>query len=233
MAFLSVITREGLPPMSAWFLLTIAAVVVTLQAPPASAVAADPPPDRVAATLADVDEDFAFQGEYYGDVRAVDGRRVVFGLQVVALGDGRFSALGYQGGLPGNGWDRENFITWNGSRQADVLTFRGERGTVIISQGRGRVIDSAGVAVDVCGKCTASAPRSARRLHRAPSCSSTARVLPSSNKDDDRRGLARAGCRDQVARAGLSVAPRIPNALHAVRARAGAWQQWCVHSAAL
>ena len=133
--------------MSAWFLLTIAAVVVTLQAPPASAVAADPPPDLVADTLADVDEDFAFQGEYYGDVRAVDGRRVVFGLQVVALGDGRFSALGYQGGLPGNGWDRENFITWNGSRQADVLTFRGERGTVIISQGRGRVIDSAGVAV--------------------------------------------------------------------------------------
>ena len=130
--------------MPAWLLLTTAAVLVTLQTPSASAVAADPPPDLVATTLAEVDEDFAFQGEYYGDVRAVDGRRVVFGLQVAALGDGRFSALGYQGGLPGSGWDQENVIPWTGARQADVLTFRGERGTVIIRQERGRVIDSTG-----------------------------------------------------------------------------------------
>ena len=74
--------------------------------------------------LTEVDEDFAYQGEYLGAVRAVDGTSVPFGLQVVALGAGRFSALGYQGGLPGNGWDRETMIAWDGRRQADVLGFR-------------------------------------------------------------------------------------------------------------
>ena len=133
--------------MSAWFLLATAAVLVTPQTPPAAAVATDPPRNFVATKLSEVDEDFAFQGEYVGDVRAVDGRSVVFGLQVVALGEGQFSALGYQGGLPGNGWDQENLIPWNGARQADVLTFNGPRGTVIIQRGSGRVSDSAGVEV--------------------------------------------------------------------------------------
>jgi hypothetical protein len=133
--------------MSASLCLAAMAVFVTGQAPPAAAVATDPPRNFVAATLAEVDEDFAFQGEYLGDVRAVDGRSVVFGLQVVALGDGQFSALGYQGGLPGNGWDQENMIPWNGSRQADTLTFNGLRGTVTIQRGGGRVIDSAGMEV--------------------------------------------------------------------------------------
>ena len=85
--------------------------------PPATGViiAAESPRALVATELTEVDEDFAFQGEYLGDVRAVDGRRVAFGLQVVALGNGRFSALGYQGGLPGNGWDQENLIAWDRS----------------------------------------------------------------------------------------------------------------------
>ncbi len=104
--------------------------------------------ELVATAVSQVDDDFAFQGEYLGQVRAVDGRRVEFGVQVVALGDGAFSALGYQDGLPGNGWDREAPIAWQGAREGDLLTFHGVRGTLIIERGRaGRVIDSAGVEV--------------------------------------------------------------------------------------
>lgn len=40
-------------------------------------------------------EDFAIQGEYKGDNRA---------LQVVALGEGEFSIVIFEGGLPGDGW---------------------------------------------------------------------------------------------------------------------------------
>jgi hypothetical protein len=51
--------------------------------------------------------DFGIQGEYVGDVRA-DGRRdLAHGLQVVALGEGRFKFVVHRGGLPGAGWDGE------------------------------------------------------------------------------------------------------------------------------
>src|SRR5690242_3327865 len=50
------------------------------------------------------DADFPFQGEYIGTVRSDDGELKV-GLQVIALGEGKFRAVGYHGGLPGDGWD--------------------------------------------------------------------------------------------------------------------------------
>ncbi len=43
------------------------------------------------------DPDFSVQGEYRGPKRA---------MQVIALGDGEFEAVIYQGGLPGDGWDK-------------------------------------------------------------------------------------------------------------------------------
>lgn len=43
------------------------------------------------------DPDFAVQGEYVGKKR---------GVQVVALGDGRFYVSTFKGGLPGAGWDK-------------------------------------------------------------------------------------------------------------------------------
>ncbi|HVJ45217.1 MAG TPA: DUF1080 domain-containing protein [Luteolibacter sp.] len=46
------------------------------------------------------DEDFPFQGEYAGG----EGEGKI-GVQVIALGNGEFEAVGYTGGLPGAGWD--------------------------------------------------------------------------------------------------------------------------------
>lgn len=50
---------------------------------------------------ADAGPDFPFQGEYGGKL----GERM-WGVQVVALGEGKFDVVGYQGGLPGEGWQR-------------------------------------------------------------------------------------------------------------------------------
>lgn len=55
--------------------------------------------------LAHVGADYHLQGEYSGWVVFSDGYRRMVGLQVVALGDGKFDALWHQGGLPGNGYD--------------------------------------------------------------------------------------------------------------------------------
>lgn len=49
---------------------------------------------------AKVDADYAVQGEYAGKLAGKDA-----GVQVVALGGGKFDAVLYAGGLPGAGWD--------------------------------------------------------------------------------------------------------------------------------
>lgn len=49
--------------------------------------------------------DFEVQGEYVGEISTEDGPGA-FGVQVLALGDGKFKAVAYHGGLPGEGWMR-------------------------------------------------------------------------------------------------------------------------------
>ena len=46
-----------------------------------------------------------FRGEYTGTYFD-DGEKIPYGLQIFALGDGRFRAVGYNGGLPGAGFKK-------------------------------------------------------------------------------------------------------------------------------
>ncbi len=80
--------------------LLLAAALLPLPA----VLAADPPPAAkstplVAIDRQHVDADFAFQGEYTGKL---DDKPA--GIQIVALGGGKFDAVLYRGGLPGAGW---------------------------------------------------------------------------------------------------------------------------------
>src|SRR4029079_12322807 len=47
--------------------------------------------------------DYKLQGEYVGELDSDEGKRKI-AIQVVALGDRKFRAVAYLGGLPGDGW---------------------------------------------------------------------------------------------------------------------------------
>jgi hypothetical protein len=51
--------------------------------------------------------DFEAQGEYLAEMER-DGEKRKIGVQVIALGKGEFEAVVYPGGLPGDGWTRDD-----------------------------------------------------------------------------------------------------------------------------
>ncbi len=92
-------------------------------------VAAAPAQEKtpVASNLSQVDDDYAFQGEYVGQIETPEGVIVKFGAQVVAQGNGEFLSVGYVGGLPGAGWKRgDKKYPAIGTRADDVVTLMRE-----------------------------------------------------------------------------------------------------------
>jgi 3-keto-disaccharide hydrolase len=71
-----------------------------------SVAPAEPKKGPVATRLSDVDDDYAFGGEYVGQIENSEGTQVKMAAQVVARGKGEFLIVGYVGGLPGDGWKR-------------------------------------------------------------------------------------------------------------------------------
>lgn len=53
----------------------------------------------------DAGPSFAIQGEYTGTLKCDDGKDCKWGVQVIAFKDGKFRAVSYKGGLPGDGWN--------------------------------------------------------------------------------------------------------------------------------
>ena len=80
--------------------------------------AAAPTGNPAYADPATVDADFPFQGEYAGTINH-DGQPLPFGVQVIALGDGKFDIVAYPGGLPGDGWTPPAKITGKGTREGE------------------------------------------------------------------------------------------------------------------
>lgn len=74
--------------------------------------------------LANVDEDFAYQGEYVGKVSAGRQKGQSIGLQVIARGNGQFDATFLAGGLPGAGWDGFSQTSLQGIRADEQLLLK-------------------------------------------------------------------------------------------------------------
>jgi len=91
--------------------------------------------------------DFAIQGEYLGEVKDDEGTRKS-GVQVIALGGGKFQAVGYPGGLPGAGWTkRSRPDAAEGTLKDGSVTFENDEGQGTIKDGVLTVFDKSGKAI--------------------------------------------------------------------------------------
>lgn len=105
------------------------------------------------------DEDFPFQGEYVGQIGSGSESRK-FGLQIIAIGNGKFRAVGYTGGLPGDGWDGEapNRVEELGERSDNTVTFNSKYGRGMIRNEMMAVFDAQGVQRGELQKVTRQSP---------------------------------------------------------------------------
>jgi hypothetical protein len=88
--------------------------------------------------------DYPFQGEYAGYVY-IPGRGQEFaGLQIIALGNGKFDAVAYRGGLPGNGWDRSGNKKLAGEVENGTLTLTGPEDRLLVANNWAVAVDSSG-----------------------------------------------------------------------------------------
>jgi hypothetical protein len=88
--------------------------------------------------------DYFLQGEYAG-WKFSPGRGYAYsGLQVVALGEGRFEAVEYRGGLPGNGWDRSSKEKFSGGLNGGHAELDGSAGRYIVTGAMAVAVDATG-----------------------------------------------------------------------------------------
>ena len=89
------------------------------------------------------DPDYKIQGEYSGKMKSPDdGQEIKLGVQIVALGEGKFQAVAYPGGLPGDGWDGANKLETEGELKDGVAVFPGEHARGEIKNGQLRVLST-------------------------------------------------------------------------------------------
>lgn len=99
----------------------------------------------VAARAADKQESFTdpeqagpgyqLQGEYVGGFDIGDGVATMFGMQMIDLGGGKFDAVGYFGGLPGQGWDGFTKIQSSGELKDGAVELSANEGSATVKDG--------------------------------------------------------------------------------------------------
>lgn len=106
---------------------------------------------KVSVTEEQAGPDFKVQGEYSGKL---DNGESKLGIQVIALGDGKFRAVAYPGGLPGDGWDQnEAKFEVEGATADGVTRFvNPEKGTGEIKDGKITIKDKDGNQVGVLSR---------------------------------------------------------------------------------
>jgi hypothetical protein len=109
-----------------------------------TARAADPTEADPAAADAAPDPDLALQGEFVGPVSSSPSEKQQWGLQVRPVGDGRFEAIQYPGGLPGEPSHRPSPVTLVGKRCENFLVLSGGPWAVFVEPDHCMLVDREG-----------------------------------------------------------------------------------------
>ncbi len=100
--------------------------------------------DDVFLTVEEAGPDYAIQGEYAGELKH-DGNAMKLGMQVIALGDHKFDAVAYPGGLPGDGWvGGEKFPASGSTKDGETKIVADEHGYAIIKDGEALLYSKSG-----------------------------------------------------------------------------------------
>lgn len=100
--------------------------------------------------------DYKLQGEYQGTLQA-DGSR--WGAHVIALGDDKFEAVGYAGGLPGDGWSKGDEVNRvEGEIKGDIALFDADNFQLHVSGGKMKVVSADGEQLGVLERVERKSP---------------------------------------------------------------------------
>lgn len=103
------------------------------------------------------DADYLFQGEYTGEITS-NGEKTKLGIQVIAQGGGKFHAVGFVGGLPGDGWPGTEKKEADGQVKDGVLVIKSEHAELVIKNSIASVHDLSGNLIAECKKIVRESP---------------------------------------------------------------------------
>ena len=99
-----------------------------------STEAPKPPPPKAYINEAEAGPDFKIQGEYFGE-----SGDTKIGIQVIALGKEGFRAVGFGGGLPGDGADLTSKKEATGKWEGDAVKFTTNTGSTLVIDKSGQL----------------------------------------------------------------------------------------------
>ena len=101
--------------------------------------------------------DFAVQGDWVGTA-PYKGKDVKYGVQIIALGDGKFHGVGYYGGLPSDGWDTKTKLEADGQTQDGVTVFKRNDSTSTYKDGEVTIRNNEGKVLCIFHKVQRTSP---------------------------------------------------------------------------
>ncbi|MCA9246685.1 MAG: DUF1080 domain-containing protein [Planctomycetales bacterium] len=108
-------------------------------------------------SAAEAGEDFAFQGEYVGEIEK-EGQASPWGGNLIALGEGKFRAVGFPGGLPGDGWNGEKIPPAEGTREGNKLVCTNDHVKLVFENGAMTAFNSGGDKIGSMKKVERKSP---------------------------------------------------------------------------